>query len=103
MAKATRPIPEGYHTITPYLTIRDAARAIEFYKRAFGAEELMRMPGPGGTGVMHAELKIGDSIVMLSDESPNSSCRALGRPIREAHGPVRPRVGARDPHGRSHP
>ena len=76
MRKAARPIPEGYHTVTPYLTIRDAARAIEFYKRAFGAEELMRMPGPGGKGVMHAEVKIGDSIVMLSDESPNSSCRA---------------------------
>lgn len=61
--------PAQYHTLTPYLTLRGAARAIEFYQRAFGAEELYRMSGPGGS-VMHAELRIGDSVVMLGDEAP---------------------------------
>ncbi len=67
--KRVKPIPDGYHTVTPYLIVRNADRAIDFYKRAFGARELMRMPGPDGK-VMHAELKIGDSIVFLSDEFP---------------------------------
>jgi PhnB protein len=62
-------VPEGYHTITPYLTVRDAARAIEFYKQAFGAEARGVMPSPDGK-VMHAELRIGDSIIMLADEFP---------------------------------
>jgi PhnB protein len=62
-------IPKGYHTITPYMTVRDAARAIEFYKQAFGAKEKGVMKGPGGK-VMHAELVIGDSIIMLADEFP---------------------------------
>ena len=62
-------IPEGYHTLTPYMTVRDAARAIEFYKQAFGAVERGVMKGPDGK-VMHAELVIGDSIVMLADEQP---------------------------------
>lgn len=66
---AVKPIPEGYHTLTPYFTVRDAARAIEFYKQAFGAQERGVMKGPDGK-VMHAELKIGDSIVMLADEFP---------------------------------
>ncbi|HEX2034111.1 MAG TPA: VOC family protein [Chloroflexota bacterium] len=70
------PIPEGYHTITPSLTLSDAGAAIEFYKRAFGAEELGRMPSPDGK-VLHAELKIGDSRIMLADEFPDmGSCRA---------------------------
>jgi PhnB protein len=64
-----KPIPEGYHSITPYLFIKGAAAAIEFYKSVFGATERMRMPGADGR-IMHAELKIGDSIVMLSDENP---------------------------------
>jgi PhnB protein len=64
-----KPIPEGYHSITPYLFIKGAAAAIEFYKSVFGATERMRMPGPDGR-IMHAELKIGDSVVMLSDENP---------------------------------
>src|SRR5208337_666869 len=64
-----RPTPEGYHSVTPYLFIKGAASAIEFYKNVFGATELMRMPGPNGQ-IMHAELRIGDSIVMLSDENP---------------------------------
>ncbi|HXG03473.1 MAG TPA: VOC family protein [Candidatus Binatia bacterium] len=71
-----KPIPEGYHSVTPYLTVIDAAATIDFYKRAFGAQELLRMPGPGGR-VMHAEVKIGDSIVMLGEEPPDKAdCRA---------------------------
>jgi len=66
---AVQAIPQGYHTLTPYMTVRDAARAIEFYKKAFGAVEKGVMKGPGGK-VMHAELIIGDSIVMLADEFP---------------------------------
>ncbi|MGB6547109.1 MAG: VOC family protein [Candidatus Acidiferrales bacterium] len=63
------PIPRGYHSLTPYLFIKGAAGAIDFYKTVFGATERMRMPGPDGR-IMHAELQIGDSIVMLSDENP---------------------------------
>jgi len=66
---SVKPVPDGYHTLTPYLTVRDAARAVEFYKQAFGAEERGVMKGPDGK-VMHAELKIGDSIIMLADEFP---------------------------------
>jgi PhnB protein len=62
-------IPTGYASVTPYLIVRDAARALEFYKKAFGATELMRFPAPGGR-VGHAEIKIGEGIVMLADESP---------------------------------
>ena len=69
MANSVRPIPEGYHTATPYLICSDAAKAIEFYKQAFGAMEIMRMPMPGGR-IGHAEIKIGDSHIMLADESP---------------------------------
>ncbi len=61
MARSKQPIPSGFHTVTPYLTVRDAAAAIEFYKKALGAEEIMRMPTPDGK-IGHAELKIGDSI-----------------------------------------
>ena len=66
MSATVNPIPEGYHTVTPYLRCRGAGEAIEFYKRAFGAEELLRMPGPDGK-VMHAEIRIGDSLIMLMD------------------------------------
>jgi len=66
---SAKPIPDGYHTLTPYMTVRDAARAIEFYKQAFGAVEKGVMKGPDGK-IMHAELRIGDSIVMLADEFP---------------------------------
>lgn len=62
-------IPEGYHTVTPHLTVRDAARAIEFYKQAFGAVAKGAMPGPDGK-IVHAELRIGDSTIMLADEFP---------------------------------
>ncbi len=74
-SKAVKPIPEGYHTVTPYLTVNDAAGAIDFYRRAFGAQETVRMAGPPGK-IGHAELKIGDSMIMLADEMPGSGCRA---------------------------
>lgn len=66
-----KPLPEGYHNVTPYLFVRTAALAIDFYKQAFGAVETVRMPGPDGR-IMHAEIKIGDSIVMLADENPQN-------------------------------
>lgn len=69
MTTKARPIPAGYHTVTPHIVIRDAANAIEFYKNAFGAKELGRMPGPGGK-LMHAEIQIGDSRIMIADEFP---------------------------------
>ena len=69
MANAVKPIPDGYHSVTPYLIIKGAADAIEFYKKAFGAIELFRMPQPDGR-IGHAEIKIGDSPIMLSDEFP---------------------------------
>ena len=65
----TKPIPEGYHTATPYLIIRGASDAIDFYKKAFGATELFRFPAPDGK-IGHAEIKIGDSPIMLADEYP---------------------------------
>lgn len=70
-----KPIPDGYHTVTPYLTVDGAAEAIEFYKKAFGAKERMRMPGPDGK-LGHAEIEIGDSIVMISDPFPGSSMKS---------------------------
>jgi PhnB protein len=69
MANKVKPIPEGYYSITPYLVIKGAAAAIDFYKEAFGAVEILRMPQPDGR-VGHAELKIGNSIVMMADEYP---------------------------------
>jgi PhnB protein len=76
----TNPIPKGYHAVTPYLSVHGAADAIAFYKKAFGAKEVMRMPGPGGT-IGHAEVQIGGSRIMLADESPEinfRSPRAIG-------------------------
>ena len=67
--KKVQPIPAGYNVVTPYLAIQGAAAAIEFYKKVFGAKELMRMPGPQGK-LGHVEIKVGDSKVMLADESP---------------------------------
>jgi PhnB protein len=69
MATKVKPIPDGYHNVTPYLVIKGAAAAIDFYKKAFGAVEVMRMPQPDGR-IGHAELKFGDSHVMLADEFP---------------------------------
>jgi PhnB protein len=72
---AVKPVPEGYHTATPYLVVNDANKAIDFYKRAFGAKEVTRMDGPQGK-ISHAELKIGDSMIMLSDEMPGQGTRS---------------------------
>jgi PhnB protein len=69
-----QPVPEGYHTLTPYLAVEDATAAIDFYGRAFGAKERLRMPGPDGK-IAHAELEIGDSLIMLSDPFPQSSAK----------------------------
>jgi len=77
---SVRPIPEGYHSVTAYLIVNGAAAAIDYYKKAFRASELFRMPGPGGK-VMHAEIKIGNSQIMLSDEMPemgHKSAQTLG-------------------------
>jgi PhnB protein len=72
MANAVRAIPEGYHNVTPYLTCKNSAQAIDFYKSVFGATEIMRMAGPDGR-IGHAEIRIGDSVVMLADEFPGMS------------------------------
>ena len=80
---AVNPIPEGYHSLQIYLAVEDAAKAIDFYKEAFGAEETIRMPGPDGK-VAHAELQIGDSKLMLSDPFPQSNVR----PPSERGGPT---------------
>ena len=71
MKSRVKPIPDGYHSLTPYLTARGAAAAIEFYKRAFGAKEVFQMPGPNGK-ILHAEITIGDSRLMLADASDGS-------------------------------
>jgi PhnB protein len=75
-----KPIPDGYHSVTPYLCLKKADAAIKFYEKAFGAKEIMRLPTPDG-GVAHAEISIGDSRIMLSDEMPawgNKSAETLG-------------------------
>ena len=77
---AVKPIPDGYHAVTPYLIVAGAARAIDFYRSVFGATEQMRIEGPGGS-IGHAELRIGDSVVMLADEVP-----ALGHKGPKAYG-----------------
>jgi PhnB protein len=84
MKTNVQPIPEGYHTVTPYLVIKGASQAIEFYKKAFNAVERFRMPSPEGT-IGHAEIQIGDSFVMLSDES--ASCEKFA-PTDSARTPV---------------
>jgi PhnB protein len=72
---SVKPIPEGYHSVTPYLIIRGATAAIDFYKKAFGAIELFRFPAPEGK-IGHAEIKIGDSPIMLADEFPDMGYKA---------------------------
>jgi len=84
MPSPVRPIPEGFHSITPALTCKDAARAIEFYKSVFGATEIMRMPGPGGV-IMHAELRIGDSVIFLNDEIPDMAAAPGGSSINPVY------------------
>jgi PhnB protein len=75
MPSKTQPIPKGYHSITPYLVVKDARKAIDYYRQAFGAQEIARMDGPEGK-IAHAELRIGDSMLMLADEMPGSGNRA---------------------------
>lgn len=75
----TKPIPDGFHTLTPHLVVPDGAQAIEFYKKAFGAQELSRMLWPDGDKVMHAQLKIGDSFLMLGCEMPPRALSPKGR------------------------
>jgi PhnB protein len=65
-----KPVPDGFHTLTPHIVVADGAQAIEFYKKAFGAQELFRLLTPDGTALMHAQMKIGDSILMLGGEMP---------------------------------
>src|SRR5579859_487172 len=72
---ATKPIPDGYHSVTPYLILNGAAKAIDFYKKAFGAVELLRMPGPDSR-IGHAEIRIGNSVIMLADERPEMGYRS---------------------------
>lgn len=82
---AVKPIPDGYHSVTAYLTVHDAAGAIDFYTRAFGAVEVMRMDGPDGK-IGHAEIKIGNSHVMIGDENPAWGARSAksigGSPVQ---------------------
>ena len=66
----TKPIPDGFNTLTPHITVQDAAKAIEFYKRAFGAQEIVRHGMPGSNAVMHAQLKVGNSMLMVANEFP---------------------------------
>ena len=80
MTTKAKPVPEGYHTVSPYLVIKNAGAAIDFYKKAFGAKERGRMPGPDGR-IMHAEIQIGDSVIMICEEMPeygNRSPQTLG-------------------------
>ncbi|HXG10173.1 MAG TPA: VOC family protein [Gemmataceae bacterium] len=83
MSKQVNPIPSGYHTITPYLIVRGAAQAIDFYKRAFGAEEVYRLASPDGQSIWHAEVRIGNSMLMLSEECSNGRSPASlgGTPV----------------------
>lgn len=76
MSNRVQSIPDGYHSVTPSLVIRGGNQAIDFYKKAFGAEELVRMMSPDGTQVMHAALRIGNSIIMLSDEFPQTAAKS---------------------------
>lgn len=75
MTNRVKAIPTGFHTLTPHLVVKGASRAIDFYKKAFGAQEISRSPGPDGNTIMHADLKIGDSHVFLVDEMPQMGCR----------------------------
>jgi PhnB protein len=76
MAKNAKPIPDGYHTVTPYLIVKGAAEALDFYKKAFSASEKMRMPDPKSSLIGHAEITIGDSTIMLADEYPDMGFRS---------------------------
>jgi PhnB protein len=84
MPNPVRAIPEGYHSISPSLTCKNAASAIEFYKSVFGATEMMRMPGPQGL-IMHAEIRIGDSVVFVNDEIPGLSVAPSGATLNPVY------------------
>ncbi len=75
MSSRIKPIPSGFQTLTPHLIVKGASRAIDFYKKAFGAQEIGRLAGPDGKTILHANLKIGDSHVFLVDEFPEMGCR----------------------------
>jgi PhnB protein len=75
MTNRAKPIPSGFHTLTPHLVVKGASRAIDFYKKAFGAQEVGRLTSPDGKSIMHADLKIGDSHVFLVDECPQMGAR----------------------------
>jgi uncharacterized glyoxalase superfamily protein PhnB len=85
MAAKVNPKPQGYHTVTPSIVVREGAKALEFYRKAFDAEETLRMPGPGGS-ILHAEFRIGDSVIMLGDEMPDMGSKSPkaygGTPVR---------------------
>ena len=83
MAKTANPIPSGFHTLTPHLSVNGAAKYIDFLKNAFGATEVQRADGPGGK-IMHATLKIGDSVLMLADHFPEFG----SPPIAQGHWPI---------------
>ena len=74
MTTQAKPIPQGYHSVTPSFTFKDCKKAIEFYKKAFGAKVLDNLPSLDGKGTMHATIQMGDSILMMGDEMPNPSC-----------------------------
>jgi len=73
---SVKPIPEGFHSVTPCLSLKDSLDAIEFYKKAFGAKELGVFPGPDGKKTMHAAIQIGNSIIMMGDENPGQGCKS---------------------------
>jgi PhnB protein len=75
----TRPVPDGFHTLTPHIVVTDGVQAIEFYKRAFGAQELVRLMTPDGKAMMHGQLKIGDSMLMLGSEMPPNALSPKSR------------------------
>ncbi len=76
MTAAVKPIPDGFNTLSAHVVVHGADQAIEFYKKAFGAEEITRISGPGGKGIMHAELKIGDSTLMMCEEFPDMGAKS---------------------------
>ena len=76
MKNKVKPIPEGYHSVTPSITLKDSLKAIKFYKKAFGAKEQGIFPAPDGKSTMHAVIKIGDSIIMMGDERPGQTCQS---------------------------
>jgi len=75
VATATKKVPDGFHAITPHVVVKGASSALDFYRRAFGAEEVMRCAGPDGKSIMHAEMQIGDSRFFICDEFPDMGCR----------------------------